>query len=577
MAAISGPNVPQEGLVLNIDPGSNLSYPARNDPGRDNISLLLDFQGGFIDKSRNALSPTLYGNSQVVSDLNFNNVGLFDGNGDYVVYSSSSLFNFGSKNFTIEFWIYWSGGGGNPGTIFTTAFPTDQQGVYIGVLSSGAFNYLAGNGSWAFNSTTTSNALSTNNWYHIAYVKNNNVYTVYINGIASGSTTNSTTLTNSNNQCVVGGRTNYSQYYNGKIANLIIYNGYAAYTSNFTPSKRFSLPARISDIKNDLVGTLTNGPAFSNIQGGVMGFDGENDSIVFSDNDNIFNFAGNDFAIALWLRYDEIPTGYDVTPAILSQYYWYGNTDSSWAIWQRTDSAQNAIRFAAINGSGGNVQYDISHTLMTKGKWHHIVFTRVGSEFYAYLDGKYVTSVVSAGFTIYNSSRNVVLGYHTASLSATGRYFKGAIGNLKIYKNKGLTASEVQKNYSATRKRFEETPKTISGLQLWLDAADLSTLRQNSNGTTAVALASDPVGYWGDKSGNGRHFIQATAGSRPTINFNQLNGLPALQFDGSDDWLYTNTSGTVGTIINVYYHTNSGWGLYDGVFSIRTRINSAGY
>ena len=50
-------------------------------------------------------------------------------------------------------------------------------------------------------------------------------------------------------------------------------------------------------------------------------------------------------------------------------------------------------------------------------------------------------------------------------------------------------------------------------------------------GVHAPATAtSDPVGYWQDKSGNNRHAVQATAGSRPTISATAQNGRKALAF-----------------------------------------------
>ena len=78
-------------------------------------------------------------------------------------------------------------------------------------------------------------------------------------------------------------------------------------------------------------------------------------------------------------------------------------------------------------------------------------------------------------------------------------------------------------------------PKSISGLALWLDAADGSTLFQNSDGTTPATAASDPVGYWGDKSGSGRHATQATAGSRPTISATALS--PRAAVGGNGGWM----------------------------------------
>lgn len=83
------------------------------------------------------------------------------------------------------------------------------------------------------------------------------------------------------------------------------------------------------------------------------------------------------------------------------------------------------------------------------------------------------------------------------------------------------------------------TPTDVAGLQLWLDASDTGTLFQNSGGTGAVTSDGDPVGYWGDKSGNARHVTQATSGRRPLYHPDGLGtGKKAIQFDDVDDSLY---------------------------------------
>lgn len=74
------------------------------------------------------------------------------------------------------------------------------------------------------------------------------------------------------------------------------------------------------------------------------------------------------------------------------------------------------------------------------------------------------------------------------------------------------------------------SPKSISGLALWLDASDASTLFQNSDGTVPATATSDPVGYWGDKSGNGRHAVQATTGNRPLVGAVVANGRRGVNF-----------------------------------------------
>lgn len=79
-------------------------------------------------------------------------------------------------------------------------------------------------------------------------------------------------------------------------------------------------------------------------------------------------------------------------------------------------------------------------------------------------------------------------------------------------------------------------PSSISGLELWLDASDSSTLYDATTGGSLVA-ADGAVARWEDKSGNARHFTQGTAANRPARKTSDINGLDAVLFDGSNDVL----------------------------------------
>ena len=70
-----------------------------------------------------------------------------------------------------------------------------------------------------------------------------------------------------------------------------------------------------------------------------------------------------------------------------------------------------------------------------------------------------------------------------------------------------------------------ELPKR-SSLKLHLDASDASTITKDG---------SDLVSQWNDKSGNSNNVVQATATNKPTWTDSQLNGLPAIVFNGSDN------------------------------------------
>jgi hypothetical protein len=80
------------------------------------------------------------------------------------------------------------------------------------------------------------------------------------------------------------------------------------------------------------------------------------------------------------------------------------------------------------------------------------------------------------------------------------------------------------------------TPATLSGLVAWYDPSDLSSMYQDSAGTTPAAVDS-PVGKILDKSGGGHHATQATSDSRPILR--QSGGVYYLEFDGVDDSLET--------------------------------------
>jgi len=81
----------------------------------------------------------------------------------------------------------------------------------------------------------------------------------------------------------------------------------------------------------------------------------------------------------------------------------------------------------------------------------------------------------------------------------------------------------------------------------WYDPSDIDTLFQDSAGTTPVTASGQPVGYFGDKSGNDNHPIQATAAARPTYQ----TGPARATIDKVDDRLSVTVpaGGFTGTMV----------------------------
>lgn len=89
-------------------------------------------------------------------------------------------------------------------------------------------------------------------------------------------------------------------------------------------------------------------------------------------------------------------------------------------------------------------------------------------------------------------------------------------------------------------------PLQIANCQLWLDAAQITGL-----------VDADPVTTWNDLSGNARNASQATSANKPTYRTSQINGLPVVRFDGTDDFM------TAGSAANwVFLHDAGGHTIY---------------
>lgn len=83
-------------------------------------------------------------------------------------------------------------------------------------------------------------------------------------------------------------------------------------------------------------------------------------------------------------------------------------------------------------------------------------------------------------------------------------------------------------------------PLSISGCQLWMDAADTAT----------ISVSGSAVTQWNDKSGNSRNFAQSTAGNRPSSGTRTQNGKNIIDFDGTDDRLVSTSATSTWTFLH---------------------------
>ena len=221
--------------------------PGPTDPLFSQVVLLLHFDGAngsttFTDSSPSPLTVTASGDAAIsTAESKFGGASLYVDGDEYATVAISGPedeFEFGTDDFTLEFWCKDDGTSGEP-AIITTADPTDAEGIWIGVSNTGSLYWLAGNGTWLFVETTSSPSVRNNLWHHIAYVRNGADLLLFLDGqeVATQNIGASYSLTNANDLLRIGGRDSYSQYFTGWIDEVRVTRGAGAarYTANFTP------------------------------------------------------------------------------------------------------------------------------------------------------------------------------------------------------------------------------------------------------------------------------------------------------------------------------------------------------
>jgi hypothetical protein len=150
----------------------------------------------------------------------------FDGTGDYLYSPATThVANFGTGDFTVEFWIY------------LNTVPTNTAGILTTYTSGNFYINFRSSGSIALTDVTTeyartASALTAGSWFHIAVVRNSGSSKIYTNGVGG---TAVACATNWNTPSLVYACGDPNGAINGYIDDLRVTKGYARYTTNFTP------------------------------------------------------------------------------------------------------------------------------------------------------------------------------------------------------------------------------------------------------------------------------------------------------------------------------------------------------
>lgn len=157
----------------------------------------------------------------------------FDGTGDYLSIPSNNTLDFGTGDFTIEFWVNFSALSTNRMILDRWASGNANSWQLYWRATGTSLAFLVG-ASTVLLQDPTSNTITTNTWYHVAVTRASGSNKMFINGNVVATATNSTSLTSS---LALGIGRQYSTStndFNGYLSDLRITKGFARYTANFS-------------------------------------------------------------------------------------------------------------------------------------------------------------------------------------------------------------------------------------------------------------------------------------------------------------------------------------------------------
>ena len=549
-----------------------------------NTSLLTCRDGSFVDDSANRFAITVVGNTSVQRFGPFAGTTLptpyygayFDGNGDDLTVPTNAAFTYGTSDFCVEGWFYFTGGVGGSGYSYLFA-----QGASTGNTSLGLYIqdsvYKVWNGSAVI---TGSASFVQGTWVHLAVTRSGTNMRLFANGVQSGSATNSSNITTGSTLGISIGRwaeIGDTNYITGYVSNFRVVKGSAVYTSNFTPSTTpltaitgtslltCQSATFIDNSTNNFAVTAAGNsqPTFFNpftvtystlqsyspsVFGGSMYFDGTGDFLTVPDNTALQMSTGN-FTIEFWINFSSIAS-YQ-TP------YDKGYTGSG------------GLAFQTGNGNGRMIIYASGSAVITEsgtaptGTWIHYALVRRGTALTLYRDG--TSSGTATNSTNFNNATNLAIGSAGAG-SGTPYPINGYISDLRVVKGTAVyTSNFVPSNKPLTAVQNSVLLLNGTGAGIY----DAST--QNNVETVGDSRLVTNTAKYGNTSmffdGTGDYLLSPSS--------------PAFDFPSNftiEMWInFTNVNSTWQSIISRAYGIAGGWRLYknDGNNQLRWYSNLA--
>ena len=527
-------------LATKVPSGLVAQYPLE-----DNIT-----SGSVVDNSGNGNNALISGNPLPGPDR-FGRVAsayVFDGTGDLLRNTTANSLSGSALPRTICAWFRRTNMTGSVIFVDTGASTATVGNMYrIAGLAAGQ----AKSDFYTTANSDSTSLYSINNWSHVCGVYNGSTNTVYLNGEAGPAV--AYTATASANAISLGGTMDFTNLLIGSLDDVQVYNralsagevkalateldrGLVAY---FPLDEATS--ATVSDYSGSgftLAGSGAAGPQntpqptsdrFGNAQS-AMNFDGNDDMLSGSAASILPSGAATRTGCAWSLT--TLDPGNGNAQGLMA--YGTNSANQTFGIYP-FHSVSDTFMLGAYTSSSTFFYAQVPGNGWPMNQWAHycIIVTGATSVEY-YMNGIKFNQSGTSG----SPSVNTVLSLFRVGTSMSGASrFTGKIDDVRVY-NRALSLAEI-------RELSGFAPGQIDNNTLWLDAGRAVF----SDAGTTLATNAQSVQQWNDVSmdngtQNANNMTQTTATNRPTWTSSvaTLGNLPAINFDGTNDFL---TAGSV--------------------------------
>lgn len=522
------------------------------DPYWTSVSLLTNFENSltFQDGSTNNFAITRTGTVNPSLNTPFSGgVGgseYFNGSTGYLTTANSNINNFGTSDWTIEFWILSTQSGRVDPIGWNYLYSSfGWAGLILNVGASGQMSWYEGTNQ-RINATST--GWNTGGFKHIAITRSGNDVRMFLNGSQVGSTYVTSASYGDNATGFIVGNIfgGGGGILLGNISNARIVKGTAVYTSAFTPPTApltaitntsllitatgqgmFNNSTFVDQGPNALTVTATGAPVYSglspfgNTYAGSVLLNGST-QYLSGTTSTAAEFGTGDFTVEAFV-YLTSATTYSLL---------FGTSGLNMYFGIAVYGVAPLYRLSAYDGT--TVLEQTAGTSFTLNAWNHVAWVRSGTTFTAYLNGASVYSTTN--------SKNITgtTGFQVGhSPNYVPYYFAGNISNFRVVKGTAVYTA----NFTPSTTPL--TAITNTSLLVRGDTGAFYDLSNNGNGMTSTGTTEVTTQFkkFGSESGT-----YASTGRQSVTN------AANLQFGSGDytieAWVYRPSAALLRTLLS---------------------------